>query len=81
MGVDAERRVDAWKAMAEQWEKSFQDRLMVLQSDRDRLTATVEILARRLASPSADHDPARAGWRAANASIASGHGVKEPVRG
>jgi hypothetical protein len=38
----------------------------VLQSDRDRLTATIESLARRLASPTAERDASRAGWRAAN---------------
>jgi chromosome segregation ATPase len=43
--------------------------IMVLQSDRDRLTATVETLSRRLASPAADEDPTRAGWRAGNAAL------------
>lgn len=36
----------------------------VLQGDRDALTRTIEVLSRRLASPGADKDPARAGWRA-----------------
>ena len=39
---------------------------LVLQSDRDRLTATIEALSRRLASPTAERDASRAGWRAAN---------------
>jgi hypothetical protein len=37
----------------------------VLLGDRDRLTATVEVLSRRLASPYADKDPVRGGWRGA----------------
>lgn len=41
-------------------------RNMVLQSDRDRLTATIEVLARRLASPLSETDPSRAGWRSEN---------------
>lgn len=43
--------------------------ISVLLGDRDRLTATVEILARRLASPSADRDATRAGWRANSAPV------------
>jgi chromosome segregation ATPase len=43
--------------------------ILVLQSDRDRLTATIEVLSRRLASPAADEDPTRAGWRAGNAAL------------
>lgn len=42
-------------------------RLMVLQSDRDRLTAAIEVMARRHASPSAENDRTRAGWRHAQA--------------
>jgi hypothetical protein len=42
------------------------DHILVLQGDRDRLTATIEILSRRLASPYADKDPIRGGWRWAN---------------
>jgi hypothetical protein len=38
-------------------------KLMVAHSDRDRLTTTVEILARRIVSPAAESDPTRAGWR------------------
>jgi len=39
----------------------------VLQGDRDALTRALEVCTRRLASPMADRDPRRAGWRAANA--------------
>lgn len=35
----------------------------VLRSDRDRLTAAIEVMARRHASPAAESDPSRAGWR------------------
>lgn len=38
-------------------------RIGVLQSDRDRLTTVVEVLARRLMSPIAEMDQSRAGWR------------------
>ena len=38
----------------------------VLQGDRDVLTRALEVCTRRLASPIADKDPVRAGWRAAN---------------
>lgn len=37
--------------------------LSVLRGDRARLTATIEILSRRLASPDAENDLARAGQR------------------
>lgn len=40
--------------------------LAVLQSDRDRLTAALEVCTRRLASPAADQDATRAGWRYAS---------------
>jgi len=40
--------------------------IQVLLSDRDRLTAAIEILSRRLASPTADKHAHRAGWRAQN---------------
>lgn len=36
---------------------------VLLQGDRDALTRTIEVLARRLASPAADKDPSRGGWR------------------
>lgn len=39
-------------------------RIGVLESDRDRLTTVVEVLARRLMSPAAEKDRSRAGWRA-----------------
>lgn len=39
-------------------------RIGVLESDRDRLTTAVEVLARRLVSPAAEKDRSRAGWRA-----------------
>jgi len=42
---------------------------MVLLGDRDALTRTIEVLSRRLASPAADRDPYRAGWRGANMAI------------
>jgi len=42
------------------------DHTTVLQSDRDRLTVALEVCARRLASPAADRDVRRGGWRAAN---------------
>lgn len=42
------------------------DHAIVLQGDRDRLTATIEVLSRRLASPYADKDRIRGGWRGAN---------------
>ena len=42
---------------------------MVLQGDRDALTRTIEVLSRRLASPAADRNPYRAGWRGANMAI------------
>ncbi len=42
------------------------DHLTVLQSDRDRLTCALEVACRRLASPTADQDYTRGGWRAAN---------------
>lgn len=38
-------------------------RIGVLESDRDRLTTVVEVLARRLVSPQAELDRSRAGWR------------------
>lgn len=38
----------------------------VLQGDRDRLTAALELCTRRLASPYAERQLARAGWRGAN---------------
>lgn len=38
--------------------------VVVLLSDRDRLTAALEVLTRRFASPHAEQDPSRAGWRA-----------------
>ncbi len=41
-------------------------RIGVLESDRDRLTTVVEVLARRLMSPAAEKDRSRAGWRAMN---------------
>jgi multidrug resistance efflux pump len=44
--------------------QALEAQIVVLQSDRDRLTATVEILSRRLASPAADRDVTRGGWRA-----------------
>jgi predicted RNase H-like nuclease (RuvC/YqgF family) len=46
---------------------SLSDHAIVLQGDRDRLTATIEVLSRRLASPYADRDAIRGGWRGANA--------------
>lgn len=46
---------------------SYESHIAVLQGDRDALTRTIEVLSRRLASPGADKDPARAGWRAAQA--------------
>lgn len=45
--------------------QKLHNHITVLQGDRDRLTAIVESLARRLASPSADYDPNRGGWRGA----------------
>jgi len=42
------------------------DHLTVLKSDRDRLTVALEVCTRRLASPGADRDLTRGGWRAAN---------------
>jgi hypothetical protein len=42
------------------------DHLLVLQSDRDRLTCALEVACRRLASPTADQDYTRGGWRATN---------------
>jgi chromosome segregation ATPase len=44
-------------------------RIGVLESDRDRLTTVVEVLARRLMSPTAEHDRSRAGWRALNGTV------------
>lgn len=44
-----------------------QDHIAVLQGDRDALTRTIEVLSRRLASPAADLNVTRAGYRYANA--------------
>ncbi len=68
----------------ENWQRhtSMSDQLAVLQSDRDRLTATVEVLSRRLASPTADKDARRAGWRHANTLMPSTvTPTKEEARG
>ena len=46
---------------------SYEAHIAVLQGDRDALTRTIEVLSRRLASPQADRDPVRAGWRAQQA--------------
>lgn len=44
--------------------RNLEARNLVLQSDRDRLTAALESCTRRLASPEAELDRTRAGWRA-----------------
>lgn len=58
-------------ARAQEQEKSnslgYEAHIAVLQGDRDALTRTIEVLSRRLASPQADRDPVRAGWRAQQA--------------
>ena len=57
--------------------------IVVLQGDRDALTRTIEVLSRRLASPLADRDPVRAGWRAGMAAAADmtvSHGLAEKDR-
>jgi chromosome segregation ATPase len=46
--------------------KRANDHILVLQGDRDRLTTALEVCTRRLASPYADKDPSRGGWRSAN---------------
>jgi hypothetical protein len=52
------------------------DTILVLQSDRDRLTAALDVCVRRLVSPGADRHVHRGGWRAANLALA-----KEPSLG
>lgn len=52
--------------LAERQQEQKEAHNLVLQSDRDRLTATIEALSRRLASPSAETDATRAGWRSAS---------------
>lgn len=59
---EASQRI--WEAESRLQQQASQ--IAVLSSDRDRLTATVESLARRLASPTAETDRTRAGWRHAN---------------
>ena len=49
---------------------AYEAHTIVLQGDRDALTRVVEVLSRRLASPAADHDPSRGGWRSANKNMA-----------
>lgn len=53
-------------AHCEQQREKDRAQIGVLQSDRDRLTAALEVVTRRLASPAAETVPSRAGWRAAN---------------
>lgn len=64
----------------------LQDHGMVLQSDRDRLTCALEVACRRLASPSADQDWTRAGWRTSNRMTAAAQNeytalAAQPVKG
>lgn len=54
-----EHQVTNYKTQAVQ----MGSRIGVLESDRDRLTTVVEVLARRLVSPAAEMDRSRAGWR------------------
>lgn len=56
----------AGKRLAERQAVQAQEHNLVLQSDRDRLVAALEVLTRRFASPTAETDPTRAGWRARN---------------
>jgi len=51
----------------QQCEADRRDREIVLLGDRDALTRALEVCARRLASPIADKDPSRGGWRAVSA--------------
>lgn len=62
-----------WQALSDRDKRPSPDQLdevraqlLVVQSDRDRLTAALETCTRRLASPTAEKDATRAGWRAAN---------------
>lgn len=74
-GLESETRI--LRETAQQGTHELQQaraHIQVLASDRDRLTATVEILSRRLASPAADSDPSRAGWRSTNATTAAAQG-------
>jgi len=54
-----------------------QDYATVLASDRDRLTAALEVYTRRFASPNAERLLARAGWRA-NSLVSRGESLLEP---
>lgn len=47
-------------------QQRLEDHILVLQSDRDRITAALEVCVRRLASPHAEANIARGGWRGAN---------------
>lgn len=65
----AEYRADAIKRIEEQNKSiisKFEAHILVLLGDRDALTRTLEVCTRRLASPTADRDPYRAGWRGVN---------------
>lgn len=56
----------AYTQQADAERANLLNQIDVLRSDRDRLTVALEVCTRRLASPGADSDPSRAGWRAAN---------------
>lgn len=50
----------------EQYAIQGKAREVVLLGDRDALTRALEVCTRRLASPTAEMDPSRGGWRSAN---------------
>lgn len=66
-----ERDIKALREKQETELKAYRAQITVLLGDRDRLTATVEILSRRLMSPAAEHDVTRGGWRGANRNLES----------
>lgn len=63
----AEKRVQAADASTEKLRELGAAHQRVLLGDRDVLTRALEVCTRRLASPAADRDPVRAGWRALQA--------------